>query len=80
MDWVQNGVIGKSRTLGDNFGHFSKISSPIGRGVEEKIFLMCFVAKWQTKQTYILFKSALSVGTKPKIEEKMYIDVSTDVE
>ncbi len=38
MDWAQNGVIGKSRTLGDNFGHFLKILSPIWGGGREGTF------------------------------------------
>ncbi len=33
-------------------------------------FFMCFVTKWQTKQTYILFQSALTVSTKPQFEKK----------
>ncbi len=34
MDWVQNGIIGKSRTVRDNFCHFPEISSPIEKGGE----------------------------------------------
>ncbi len=72
MDWVQNGVIGKSRTLGDNFGHFPKILNPIGReGEGEKNFLMLFVTKWQKKHTYILFQSALIADTKPQIQKNV---------
>ncbi len=38
MDWVQNGVFGKSRTPGDNFGHIP-ISSLVWKGREKKSFL-----------------------------------------
>ncbi len=53
IDWVPDVVIGKSRTIGDQFDHFPKISSTMGRG-EENNFLMCFVAKWQMKHIYTL--------------------------
>ncbi len=55
MDWVQNGVIGRSRTPGDNFGHFLKISSPAGKE-EGKKFFNEFCRK-MTNKTYVHFVS-----------------------
>ncbi len=79
MDYVQNCVISKSRTLGENFGYFLKILSPIERG--GKIFFNVLSQNGKRNiHTYNLFQSALTVGTKPWIEKKMYGDVSVNVQ
>ncbi len=64
MVWVQNGVIGQSRTLRDKFGHFPKILSSTWRGAGENFF-SCILSqndKWNI--------TTLNVGTKSQIEKK----------